>query len=994
MAENIKAGELYLEVKASLDTLKKDLDKLKTFISGKAKDSEKMLYFKARFDNALARLRISELQNLHGRLKKELERKIKLDVSARSIELTETKLRAVEQRLKAVNLEGQKISLGFSAGLSALFLKIGGIAALIRVTTQAIQSAQNQIIAEKQVEQAVKQTGFSAGYTANEIKKLASQLQTLTGVGDDTILTDISNQLLTFTNISGEAFRRAHKAVLDLNAVIAKGEVSGLSSQAIQLGKALENPINGVTALTRVGVTFTEQQKAQIKEFVKMNDLASAQKIILDEIEAKYGNQAEALNKATGGIKNFTAAVGDLLEILAKPLLSLFQAMATELNKVIDMINTAPPSFDELSKSVKNYETTLLPLVKRYDELKSKTNLSKQENEELSRIISQISSIVPIAATQWDKYGTATEISTKKIYDFIEAEKKRLAVVNKEQIESYQKQLEQAKKQKELLEKEREQITKTGKRTAFIPATVGVTKIELKTTNKDITDLNNKIRKLQEEIEGTSQQIKYLKGEIETVDTAGKNNIPQRLTYADELLNAYEEEKTKLDDINKALKETNLTDEQKNILLKERAKLMETLFGKEQEINKSASKYTAEQLFQFDQLRFAVEGYTDFRKEQIELTYKQELKKAQGNADLIKQAEENKNLALLKLKQEETDFKQELNNKQYDDYKNTIEAIEKTNEQHLKELQNQQIKYQQEQSKALEEYYNNVKELDDTYWQYKIEQIRKQAEEFELLTGDSVKAKQLELAQLQELEQAYFDWRIEQLRNNYGVTSIMFSTHLDALESGYRTFWSVIGREDMTGAEKRQAIWESMKQAALQTIGEMVLEYIKKMLMMAVVGDAIKTQEVAKGIALGSALYSAYAPAAIAASIMSFGSASAIGLGAFTSAVALSQMSKAMSAIPKFATGGDFIVPPNFPNDSFPIRVESGERVKITPKGQTGAEAQLLVQVIDSIRALTQTMSSKSNVVNIEANIDSLKFTAKETIPSMKKIVDRGWKVD
>jgi murein DD-endopeptidase MepM/ murein hydrolase activator NlpD len=34
--------------------------------------------------------------------------------------------------------------------------------------------------------------------------------------------------------------------------------------------------------------------------------------------------------------------------------------------------------------------------------------------------------------------------------------------------------------------------------------------------------------------------------------------------------------------------------------------------------------------------------------------------------------------------------------------------------------------------------------------------------------------------------------------------------------------------------------------------------------------------------------------------------------------------------------GGDFIVPPGYPNDSFPIMVESGERVQVTPSSETG----------------------------------------------------------
>jgi histidinol-phosphate/aromatic aminotransferase/cobyric acid decarboxylase-like protein len=35
-----------------------------------------------------------------------------------------------------------------------------------------------------------------------------------------------------------------------------------------------------------------------------------------------------------------------------------------------------------------------------------------------------------------------------------------------------------------------------------------------------------------------------------------------------------------------------------------------------------------------------------------------------------------------------------------------------------------------------------------------------------------------------------------------------------------------------------------------------------------------------------------------------------------------------------YAKGADFIVPPGYPNDSYPMRVQSGEHVVVTPPGQ------------------------------------------------------------
>ena len=213
-----------------------------------------------------------------------------------------------------VKKEGNKAGRAFSKGMVKGFSVAGGITAIIALVKKAAQMAILQAQAQAKVTQAVKQTGQAAGFTAKQLFRMASELQKVTGVGDEEILPNVTNQLLTFTNITGDAFKRAQKAVLDLNAVIAGGGLASMSSQAIQLGKALEDPIRGVTALSRSGVTFTDVQKEQIKGFVKQNDLMSAQSIILTEIENKYGGQARALADAAGGTKQFSASLGDFLE--------------------------------------------------------------------------------------------------------------------------------------------------------------------------------------------------------------------------------------------------------------------------------------------------------------------------------------------------------------------------------------------------------------------------------------------------------------------------------------------------------------------------------------------------------------------------------------------------------------------------------------------------------------------------------------------------------
>ena len=73
---------------------------------------------------------------------------------------------------------------------------------------------------------------------------------------------------------------------------VALGEDS--KNASIQLGKALNDPILGITSLKRVGVSFTQSQKDQIKVLVESGHKMKAQKLILKELQTEFGGAAAA----------------------------------------------------------------------------------------------------------------------------------------------------------------------------------------------------------------------------------------------------------------------------------------------------------------------------------------------------------------------------------------------------------------------------------------------------------------------------------------------------------------------------------------------------------------------------------------------------------------------------------------------------------------------------------------------------------------------------
>jgi hypothetical protein len=188
----------------------------------------------------------------------------------------------------------------------------------------------------RQSEAVLKSTGNVAGVTATGIDHLATSISNKTAIDDEQIAS-AENMLLTFKKITNNTpdkiFDRTTRAIVDTAAGFAAlhGTEVDVSSATIQIGKALNDPIKGLTALTRVGIQFSQQQKDQIAMMVYFGDTAGAQKIILRELESQFKGSGEA--GATGFAKfkvelqNFAEEAGTK----AMPIARDFLGVASDL---------------------------------------------------------------------------------------------------------------------------------------------------------------------------------------------------------------------------------------------------------------------------------------------------------------------------------------------------------------------------------------------------------------------------------------------------------------------------------------------------------------------------------------------------------------------------------------------------------------------------------------------------------------------------------------
>jgi hypothetical protein len=258
--------------------------------------------------------------------------------SAGKLASAQSSLIGAQQRVRKATDDAEKSTTKAKRSWSgaATAAAVAGVA-VIGLGKSFVQAASDQQKANAQTAAVIKSTGGAAHVTAQQIGDLTGSLAKQTGIQDDTIQSG-ANMLLTFTNIRNEVgkgndiFNQATKVVTDMSVALGQD----MPQSAIQLGKALNDPIKGVTALQRVGVTFTQQQKDQIKVLVETGRTMDAQKIILAELNKEFGGSAAAQATAAG---KMSAAWDNFKEAAGNALLPILDKVFTALSGLLDVFS-------------------------------------------------------------------------------------------------------------------------------------------------------------------------------------------------------------------------------------------------------------------------------------------------------------------------------------------------------------------------------------------------------------------------------------------------------------------------------------------------------------------------------------------------------------------------------------------------------------------------------------------------------------------------------
>jgi hypothetical protein len=243
-------------------------------------------------------------------------------------------LGSVDRKMDGTRRSGGVMAAGWGKVAGAAAAVTGGVMAMsgaFNFLAGSVQEARDARKAAAQTAAVLRSMGRTESPAA--LTKMIDQIARMSGIDDDEIRS-LTNVMLTFGNVTGDTFTKANRLAVDLSAAFGKD----LQSSAVMVGKALNDPAKGLTALSRIGVSFTQQQQDQVKAMMAVGDIAGAQKIIMHELGRQVKGSAAAQSDAIGRTQ---VAWGNLKEAIGETLMSAGTGgfgLAEELRKATKWI--------------------------------------------------------------------------------------------------------------------------------------------------------------------------------------------------------------------------------------------------------------------------------------------------------------------------------------------------------------------------------------------------------------------------------------------------------------------------------------------------------------------------------------------------------------------------------------------------------------------------------------------------------------------------------
>ena len=413
-------------------------------------------------------------------------------------------------------------------------------------TKQILASTKATLDLAASMEVGLAEAAKLAGSTVNAFGLEAKDTQRVV----DVLAASTAESALDFSSLT-EAFKNVAPAAAATNvsveetsallAVLANNGIKGskagtglakafidLNKKGIPLNEALDKIKNSSNSLNtamelagKVGGTALSvlaNKRPQIEALTKSfeNSAGAAKRMA----EIRLDNLAGDTTKLSSAWEGLLLSIEDgegLFSGIARGIVQATTSIIGFLTPSQDLANTYFQQVD----AVNNLESSMTPLLNRYDELTTKTDLSNTEQEELDGLILKIAQDIPQAVTQFDEYGKAMGVSTEAAKKFLKEQKDILKIQNREAIKEQQDAIENLNDKLKIygnaLEKRNGQFVREVRTYTKLGGEI-ISYVKL--TGKEITARSNRRKEIKAEIDARTAMIAKLKGEKSAAEKA------------------------------------------------------------------------------------------------------------------------------------------------------------------------------------------------------------------------------------------------------------------------------------------------------------------------------------------------------------------------------------------------------------------------------------------------------------------------------------------
>lgn len=411
----------------------------------------------------------------------------------------------------------------------------------------------------------LKDVGMKSYETRKEYARFEATLRNATGSSEEAAKAmKMLQQLAKDTPASVSEWTESYIKLVNRGIKPTTDELTAMGDIAMSQGKDIDQFIEALLdamtgeneRLKEFGITASKNGKTTAYTFrgvtteVQNTDMAIKNYILsLGKLQGVQGSMATQMNELAGLESNIGDQMESIYNKIGKKLESAIKSFMGTLGKIMGTISgyldSANEKFEDQIGKVISLQTKLGPLLDRYDELKIKTNLSAAEQSELNSLIKEIARIVPSAVSEWNDYGEAISVNTEKAKEFIETEKKRLAYINRGQIEETQNNIESYKKTVDIYTK----LLKEGGKWKTDRKTGDMFFVQF--SNEELQDFKKRLDEAKQLLEGSNEQMKVLTGQT----------IEEQINSRIERNKKMEEAQSKFNKMNKSMLAAWIADE-------------------------------------------------------------------------------------------------------------------------------------------------------------------------------------------------------------------------------------------------------------------------------------------------------------------------------------------------------------------------------------------------------------------------------------------------